>query len=54
VAYQQAQRWIRARCFKTMAEDLRLPLREFAGRKGQLTTMIDGRRRLITGSRSPD
>ena len=40
VVYQQTQRWIRARCFETMAEDLRLLLREFAGRKGQPTAMI--------------
>jgi transposase len=38
--YQQAQRWIRARCFETMVEDLRLLLREFAGRKAQPTAMI--------------
>jgi transposase len=38
--YQQGQRWIRARCFETMVEDLRLLLREFAGRKAQPTTMI--------------
>jgi transposase len=40
VVYQQAQRWIRARCFETMVEDLRLLLREFAGRKAQPTAMI--------------
>ena len=40
VVYQQAQRWIRARCFETMVEDLRMLLREFAGRKGQPTAMI--------------
>jgi transposase len=40
VVYQQTQRWIRARCFETMVEDLRLLLREFAGRKGQPTAMI--------------
>jgi transposase len=38
--YQQAQRWIRARCFATMVEDLRMLLREFAGRKAQPTAMI--------------
>jgi transposase len=38
--YQQTQRWIRARSFETMVEDLRLLLREFAGRKGQPTAMI--------------
>src|ERR1700678_51650 len=40
VVYQQTQRWIRARCFETMVEDLRLLLREFAGRKAQPTAMI--------------
>ncbi len=34
VVYQQMQRWIRARCFQTMVEDLRMLLREFSGRKG--------------------
>jgi transposase len=40
VVYQQTQRWIRARCFETMVEDLRMLLREFAGRTGQPTAMI--------------
>lgn len=40
VVYQQTQRWIRARCFETMVEDLRMLLREFAGRQGQPTAMI--------------
>ena len=40
VVYQQVQRWIRARCFETMAEDLRMLLREFAGRRAQPTAMI--------------
>ncbi len=40
VAYQQTQRWIRARCFETMVEDLRMLLREFSGRKAQPTAMI--------------
>jgi len=40
VVYQQAQRWIRARCFETMVEDLRILLRQFAGRKAQPTAMI--------------
>ncbi len=40
VVYQQAQRWIRARCFETMGEDLRMLLREFAGHKAQPTAMI--------------
>ncbi len=33
VVYQQMQRWIDARCFETMVEDLRGLLREYAGRK---------------------
>ena len=40
VVYQQTRRWIRARCFETMVEDLRMLLREFAGRKAQPTAMI--------------
>jgi transposase len=40
VVYQQMQRWMRARCFETMVEDLRLLLREFSGRKAQPTAMI--------------
>jgi transposase len=40
VVYQQTQRWIRAQCFETMVEDLRMLLREFSGRKAQPTAMI--------------
>jgi transposase len=40
VVYQQMRRWIDARCFETMVEDLRILLREFAGRKAQPTAMI--------------
>ncbi len=40
VVYQQTRRWIRARCFETMVEDLRMLLREFSGRKAQPTAMI--------------
>jgi hypothetical protein len=40
VVYQQARHWIRARCFETLAEDLRLLLREFTGRKNRLSVMI--------------
>lgn len=40
VVYQQVQRWIRARCFETLVEDLRMLLREFAGRKAQPTAMV--------------
>jgi len=38
--YQQMRRWIDARCFEIMVEDLRILLREFAGRKGEPTAMI--------------
>lgn len=40
VVYQQMRRWIDARCFEIMVEDLRILLREFAGRNGQPTAMI--------------
>jgi transposase len=40
VVYQQTQRWIRARCFETMVEDLHMLLREFSGRKALPTVMI--------------
>ena len=40
IVYQQTQRWIRAGCFEAMVEDLRLLLREFAGRGSQPTAMI--------------
>lgn len=40
VVYQQMRRWIEARCFETMVEDLRKLLREYAGRKPQPTAVI--------------
>ena len=40
VVYQQMRRWMEAGCFQIMVEDLRMLLREFAGRKSQPTTMI--------------
>lgn len=40
VVYQQTQRWIRAGCFEALVEDLRMLLREFAGRKPQPTAMV--------------
>jgi transposase len=40
VVYQQMRRWIDARCFEIIVEDLRILLREFSGRKGQPTAMI--------------
>lgn len=38
--YQQMRRWMDARCFEIMVEDLRILLREFTGRKVQPTAMI--------------
>jgi hypothetical protein len=38
--YQQMRRWMDARCFEIMVEDLRILLREIAGRKGQPTAVI--------------
>ena len=40
VVYQQTRRWMKAGCFEVMVEDLRILLREFAGRKAQPTAMI--------------
>ena len=40
VVCQQMRWWMEARCFETMVEDLRLLLREFAGRRAQPTAMI--------------
>lgn len=40
VVYQQMRRWLDAHCFEIMVEDLRMLLREFAGRKSQPTAMI--------------
>lgn len=40
MVYQQMRRWIDARCFEMMVEDLRKLLREYAGRKPQPTAMI--------------
>lgn len=40
VVYQQMRRWLEAGCFESMVEDLRIFLREFAGKKGQPTAMI--------------
>jgi transposase len=38
--YQQAQRWIKAGCFQTMAHDLRALLRMMAGRSSQPSAVI--------------
>jgi transposase len=40
VVYQQTQRWIRARCFEIMVEDLRMLSREFSGCKAPPTAVI--------------
>jgi transposase len=40
VVYQQMRRWMDARCFETMVEDLRILLREYVERSGQPTAMI--------------
>jgi len=40
VVYQQMRRWFDAGCFQAMVEDLRMLLREYAGRKRQPTAMI--------------
>ena len=38
--YQQMQRWLRAGCFEAMVHDLRVLLREHAGREGQPSAVI--------------
>jgi transposase len=44
IVYQQAQRWLRAGCFETLAEDLRIVLRLAAGRPAQpKAAIIDSR-----------
>ena len=40
VVYQQMRRWMEARCFQIIVEDLRMLLREFSGRRRQPTAMI--------------
>jgi transposase len=40
VVYQQMRRRMDAGCFEIMVEDMRMLLREFAGRKSQPTAMI--------------
>jgi transposase len=40
VIYQQTQRWLRARCFEALVEDLRMLLREFSDRKPHPTAMV--------------
>ena len=38
VVYQQMRRWMEAGCFEAIVEDLRILLREYAGRKAQPTS----------------
>ena len=38
--YQQMQRWLRAGCFEGMVHDLRVLLREYAGREGQPSAVV--------------
>ncbi len=38
--YQQMQRWLRAGCFEAMVHDLRVLLREYAGRDGQPSAVV--------------
>lgn len=40
LVYQQTQRWLRAGVFEAMVHDLRVLLRDFAGRKGQPSAVI--------------
>jgi transposase len=40
VVYQQMRRWMDAGCFQMMVEDLRMLLREFAGRKAQPSAVV--------------
>lgn len=40
IVYQQTQRWVAAAVFEAMVHDLRVLLREFAGRKGQPSAVI--------------
>lgn len=40
VVYQQWQRWVRAGCFEALVHDLRVLVREHAGRRAQPTAMI--------------
>ena len=40
IVHQQAQRWLRAGCFETLAEDLRIVLRVAAGHAEQPTAAI--------------
>jgi transposase len=38
--YQQTQRWLRAGCFEALVHDLRVLLREYAGRQGQPSAVV--------------
>jgi transposase len=56
VVYQQMRRWMDAHCFEMMVEDLRILLREYAGRKGQPTAVVIDSRTLqstpVSGARA--
>ena len=44
VVYQQMRRWLNAGCFELLVQDVRLLLRDWAGRKGQPTAVcLDSR-----------
>jgi transposase len=38
--YQQTRRWLQAGCFEALVHDLRILLREYAGRKGQPSAVV--------------
>ena len=40
VVYQQMQRWLRAGCFESMVNDLRVLVRAYAGRNAQPSAMV--------------
>jgi transposase len=40
IVYQQTSRWLKAGVFEAMVQDLRVLLREFAGRKGEPSAVI--------------
>ena len=57
VIYRQMRRWMDAECFQNMVEDLRMLLREFAGRAAQPTAVVIDSRTLQStpesGARRP-
>lgn len=50
--YQQMQRWLRAGCFEAMVHDLRMLLRECAGRAGQRSAVVMDSRTLQSTPKS--